>query len=163
MSDKSRRIEERNDIIRRITNLQQAKVSIENECEELQRRLSNLDIGPPVEHISAQTSVPSTAATKTPRTYSFARHSVIERDSSFDRVSGKSAAPLTHGIENFDRSPPFTKGDILRITNRRNNDFGKAGVWDKQSPTFIYFSNDKNNWHRAPHNLERIHISEYSP
>ena len=156
MSNRLRRNSQRNDIIRRINNLQEAKAHIDNECEHLQNLLSELTIEP----TAAPSSVSSIGTT---RTYASASRSVLARDSSFDRVSGISAAPLLHGIENFDRSPPFKRGDILRIKNHRNDDFGKAGVFDKRSPTFIYFSNDKDNWHRAPKNLERIHISEYDP
>ena len=156
MSNRFRRNSQRNDIIRRINNLQEAKSHIDNECEHLQNLLSELTIEPTVE----QSPVSSIGTT---RTYLSSRRSVLERDSSFDRVSGISAAPLVNGIENFDRSPPFGRGDILQITNRRNDDYGKQGVFDKRSPTFIYFSTDKNNYHRAPHNLKRIHISEYDP
>lgn len=156
MSNRSHRISQRNDIISRINNLQEAKAHIDNECEHLQNLLSELTLDPSVD----QSTVSSSESTQT---YSTVRPSVLERDSSFDRVSGISAARLINGIENFDRSPPFGCGDILRIKNRRNNDYGKAGVFDKRSSTFIYFSNDKDNWHRAPHNVERIHITEYCP
>ena len=159
MSNRSRRLTQRNDLIRRINNLQQAKAHIEDECDHLNQLLENLTIETSVDHESV-----SSIGTSTTRTYPRTRRQPArERDSSFDRISGISAAPLVNGIENFDRSPPFGLGDILRITNRRNNDYGKAGVFDKRSPTFIYFSNDKNNWHRAPHNLQRIHITEYFP
>lgn len=158
MSDREKIKSERNDIIRRINNLQLAKSLIEDECEILQNKLKKFNINPPVETVSV-----SSIDTNSTRTYSFARRSVLHRDSSFDRVSGISAAPLKNGIENFNRSAPYKKGDIVRITNKRNGHQGKAGVVDNKSSTFIYFSNDKDNWHRAPHNLERIHITEYNP
>ena len=101
MSDRSSKLLERNDIIRRINNLQEAKASIDNECADLNRRLQKLDLESPVTQKPEQTSTP-VLVTDTTSTYSFARRAVLDRDSSFDRVSGKSAAALQHGIENFD-------------------------------------------------------------
>ena len=47
MSHRSRRVSQRNDIIRRINNLQEAKAHIDNECEHFQNLLSELTLVEP--------------------------------------------------------------------------------------------------------------------
>ena len=85
------------------------------------------------------------------------------RDSSFDRIQGQCAFPSSTVPANFDIHPPFFKGDIVEIQNKYKAQKGKQGVVDRESITFIYFSNDRAKYQRAPQNLKRIHISEYNP
>ena len=83
--------------------------------------------------------------------------------SSFHRISGISAIPSATVPPGFDRLGPFHKGDIIQIDNKINGEFGKQGVFDRKSKSFVYFKNDRANYQRAPQNLIRIHISEYEP
>ena len=85
------------------------------------------------------------------------------RDSSFDRIQGPCAFPSSTVPANFDIQPPFFKGDIVEIQNKYKGQKGKQGVVDRESITFVYFSNDRAKYQRAPQNLKRIHISDYNP
>ena len=85
------------------------------------------------------------------------------RDSYFDRVQGHCSLPSSTVPDNFNIDPPFFKGDIVEIQNKYNGQKGKQGVVDRESISFIYFSNDRAKYSRAPQNLKRIHISQYNP
>ena len=83
--------------------------------------------------------------------------------SSFNHILGISATPSATVPAGFDRLGPFHQGDILQICNHLNGEFGKQGVFDRKSKSFVYFKNDRAHYQRAPQNLIRIHISEYEP
>ena len=159
MSDRARR---RSNLERRLTNLREAQAHINSECEYLEREIAQLTLA------EATTAPPADRTRRgratVPVTPPPARAQPdLSIDSSFSRATGISAYPSLTVPPNFDRLPPFKKGDIVEITNERNGEFCKQGVVDKKTPSFIYFSSDINQFQRASQNLVRIHISEYDP
>ena len=84
-------------------------------------------------------------------------------DKSIRRISGESGIHTPFVPLNFNRLPPFQPGDIIEIKDKKDNEFGKQGVFDKQVDGLVYFSCNWGGWKRSPEDLQRIHMTEYKP
>ena len=175
--------EQRIEIQNRLNNLRTARTEIDNQCIFLEDLLEELNIQEnteneqysPFDNSHSPNSKPDSTERQHSVHTSFSSHPSVDeisfqtaatsylKDSSFKRIQGICKIPSETTPPGFDRLGPYKKGDIVQITNLKDEEYGKQAVVHKVTNCFVYFSHDRASYQRAPQNICRIHISDYKP